>query len=169
MAGDILQPEGDDAARVSWNLRKTIAKYQETFSVLERVRAAAPGEKTADVWWRLWKLNMAVLCSHSVRSPSWWRFTEPASEEVRLLHLTVCVGGCVPCRKAHCGSGSRLQVLIWSQPVTFACAPRTPGSRWRYDHLVLSVNPISFFFWRRLLSVVCECFLPLCLELLIKQ
>ncbi|XP_028275150.1 delta(3,5)-Delta(2,4)-dienoyl-CoA isomerase, mitochondrial-like isoform X2 [Parambassis ranga] len=36
MAGDILQPEGDDAARVSWNLRKTITKYQETFSVIER-------------------------------------------------------------------------------------------------------------------------------------
>lgn len=39
MASDVLQPEGDDTARVSWNLRKTITKYQETFSVIEKVRA----------------------------------------------------------------------------------------------------------------------------------
>ncbi|CAJ1066113.1 delta(3%2C5)-Delta(2,4)-dienoyl-CoA isomerase, mitochondrial [Xyrichtys novacula] len=36
MASDVLQPRGDDMARISWNLRKTIAKYQETFSVIER-------------------------------------------------------------------------------------------------------------------------------------
>ncbi|XP_061733497.1 delta(3,5)-Delta(2,4)-dienoyl-CoA isomerase, mitochondrial isoform X2 [Nerophis ophidion] len=36
MAGDILQPEGDDTARISWNVRKTITKYQNTFSVIER-------------------------------------------------------------------------------------------------------------------------------------
>ncbi|XP_067363025.1 delta(3,5)-Delta(2,4)-dienoyl-CoA isomerase, mitochondrial isoform X1 [Channa argus] len=36
MAGDILQPEGDDTARVSWNLRRTVAKYQESFSVIEK-------------------------------------------------------------------------------------------------------------------------------------
>ncbi|XP_057684888.1 delta(3,5)-Delta(2,4)-dienoyl-CoA isomerase, mitochondrial-like isoform X2 [Corythoichthys intestinalis] len=36
MAGDILQPEGDDTARISWNLKKTISKYQNTFSVIER-------------------------------------------------------------------------------------------------------------------------------------
>ncbi|XP_041796553.1 delta(3,5)-Delta(2,4)-dienoyl-CoA isomerase, mitochondrial isoform X2 [Chelmon rostratus] len=36
MASDVLQPEGDDTARVSWNLRKTITKYQETFSVIEK-------------------------------------------------------------------------------------------------------------------------------------
>ncbi|XP_051254615.1 delta(3,5)-Delta(2,4)-dienoyl-CoA isomerase, mitochondrial isoform X2 [Dicentrarchus labrax] len=36
MASDILQPEGDDTARVSWNLRKIITKYQETFSVIEK-------------------------------------------------------------------------------------------------------------------------------------
>ncbi|XP_041851772.1 delta(3,5)-Delta(2,4)-dienoyl-CoA isomerase, mitochondrial isoform X1 [Melanotaenia boesemani] len=36
MAGDILQPEGDDTARVSWNMRKIISKYQETFSVIEK-------------------------------------------------------------------------------------------------------------------------------------
>ncbi|XP_007491846.1 delta(3,5)-Delta(2,4)-dienoyl-CoA isomerase, mitochondrial [Monodelphis domestica] len=35
MAGD-LQPEGDDPARVSWNLRHFISKYQETFTVLEK-------------------------------------------------------------------------------------------------------------------------------------
>lgn len=36
MAGDVLQPEGDDTARISWNIRKTISKYQETFSVIEK-------------------------------------------------------------------------------------------------------------------------------------
>lgn len=36
MASDVLQPEGDDMARISWNMRKTIAKYQETFSVIEK-------------------------------------------------------------------------------------------------------------------------------------
>ena len=37
MASDVLQPEGDDTARQSWNMRKIITKYQETFSVIERV------------------------------------------------------------------------------------------------------------------------------------
>ncbi|XP_068601360.1 delta(3,5)-Delta(2,4)-dienoyl-CoA isomerase, mitochondrial [Brachionichthys hirsutus] len=32
----LLQPKGDDVARVSWNVRKTVAKYQETFSVIEK-------------------------------------------------------------------------------------------------------------------------------------
>ncbi|XP_049581304.1 delta(3,5)-Delta(2,4)-dienoyl-CoA isomerase, mitochondrial isoform X1 [Syngnathus scovelli] len=36
MAGDLLQPDGDDTARISWNLRKNITKYQDTFSVIER-------------------------------------------------------------------------------------------------------------------------------------
>ncbi|KAK9521309.1 hypothetical protein VZT92_021126 [Zoarces viviparus] len=36
MAGDILSPEGDDAARIAWNVRKVIAKYQQTFSVIEK-------------------------------------------------------------------------------------------------------------------------------------
>jgi len=36
MASEVLQPQGDDTARLSWNLRKTIAKYQETFSVIEK-------------------------------------------------------------------------------------------------------------------------------------
>uniref|UniRef100_A0A8C9ZGK7 Delta(3,5)-Delta(2,4)-dienoyl-CoA isomerase, mitochondrial n=1 Tax=Sander lucioperca TaxID=283035 RepID=A0A8C9ZGK7_SANLU len=36
MASDILQPEGDDTARISWNLRQIITKYQETFSVIEK-------------------------------------------------------------------------------------------------------------------------------------
>lgn len=36
MASDVLQPEGDDMARTSWNMRKIIAKYQETFSVIEK-------------------------------------------------------------------------------------------------------------------------------------
>ncbi|XP_043854664.1 delta(3,5)-Delta(2,4)-dienoyl-CoA isomerase, mitochondrial [Dromiciops gliroides] len=36
MAGDLLQPQGEDVARVSWNLRQMITKYQETFTVLEK-------------------------------------------------------------------------------------------------------------------------------------
>lgn len=39
MAGDVLQPEGEDAARIAWNLRRTVTKYQETFSVIEKVSA----------------------------------------------------------------------------------------------------------------------------------
>ncbi|XP_037631423.1 delta(3,5)-Delta(2,4)-dienoyl-CoA isomerase, mitochondrial-like [Sebastes umbrosus] len=33
---DVLQPEGDDTARISWNLRKIVTKYQETFTVIEK-------------------------------------------------------------------------------------------------------------------------------------
>ncbi|XP_042369911.1 delta(3,5)-Delta(2,4)-dienoyl-CoA isomerase, mitochondrial-like [Plectropomus leopardus] len=36
MASDVLQPEGDDVARNSWNMRKIITKYQETFSIIEK-------------------------------------------------------------------------------------------------------------------------------------
>ncbi|GAA6223574.1 delta(3,5)-Delta(2,4)-dienoyl-CoA isomerase, mitochondrial [Lates japonicus] len=36
MASDVLQPQGDDTARISWNLRQKIVKYQETFSVIEK-------------------------------------------------------------------------------------------------------------------------------------
>ncbi|XP_061575816.1 delta(3,5)-Delta(2,4)-dienoyl-CoA isomerase, mitochondrial isoform X1 [Cololabis saira] len=36
MASDVLQPPGDDTARVSWNMRKIITKYQNTFSVIEK-------------------------------------------------------------------------------------------------------------------------------------
>uniref|UniRef100_A0A7N8WPI1 Delta(3,5)-Delta(2,4)-dienoyl-CoA isomerase, mitochondrial n=1 Tax=Mastacembelus armatus TaxID=205130 RepID=A0A7N8WPI1_9TELE len=36
MASDVLQPGGDDTARVSWNIRRIITKYQETFSVIEK-------------------------------------------------------------------------------------------------------------------------------------
>ncbi|XP_037534262.1 delta(3,5)-Delta(2,4)-dienoyl-CoA isomerase, mitochondrial [Nematolebias whitei] len=36
MASDVLQPEGDDVSRISWNIRRTITKYQETFSVIEK-------------------------------------------------------------------------------------------------------------------------------------
>lgn len=36
MASGILQPEGDDMARISWNLHKHIKKYQESFTVLEK-------------------------------------------------------------------------------------------------------------------------------------
>ncbi|XP_037320637.1 delta(3,5)-Delta(2,4)-dienoyl-CoA isomerase, mitochondrial [Pungitius pungitius] len=36
MASDVLMPEGDDAARIAWNMKRVIAKYQETFSVIEK-------------------------------------------------------------------------------------------------------------------------------------
>ncbi|XP_059522627.1 delta(3,5)-Delta(2,4)-dienoyl-CoA isomerase, mitochondrial [Myotis daubentonii] len=36
MASDLLQPQGDDVARISWYLRSLIARYQETFSVIEK-------------------------------------------------------------------------------------------------------------------------------------
>ncbi|XP_014704168.1 delta(3,5)-Delta(2,4)-dienoyl-CoA isomerase, mitochondrial [Equus asinus] len=36
MASDLLQPQGEDAARISWHLRRLIASYQETFSVIEK-------------------------------------------------------------------------------------------------------------------------------------
>lgn len=38
LSGEILQPKGDDVARISWNLRQMIVKFQETFSVIEKVR-----------------------------------------------------------------------------------------------------------------------------------
>ncbi|XP_008307130.1 delta(3,5)-Delta(2,4)-dienoyl-CoA isomerase, mitochondrial isoform X2 [Cynoglossus semilaevis] len=36
LSGEILQPKGDDVARISWNLRQIIVKFQETFSVIEK-------------------------------------------------------------------------------------------------------------------------------------
>ncbi|KAI7800666.1 hypothetical protein IRJ41_008847 [Triplophysa rosa] len=36
VATDLLQPEGDDTARISWNFRQIIVKYQEAFSVIEK-------------------------------------------------------------------------------------------------------------------------------------
>uniref|UniRef100_A0A8C7HG57 Enoyl CoA hydratase 1, peroxisomal n=1 Tax=Oncorhynchus kisutch TaxID=8019 RepID=A0A8C7HG57_ONCKI len=36
MASEVLQPEGDDMARTSWNMRRIIAMYQETFTVIEK-------------------------------------------------------------------------------------------------------------------------------------
>ncbi|KAG8001760.1 hypothetical protein GBF38_011838 [Nibea albiflora] len=36
MASDLLSPKGDDAARISWNIRRKVVKYQEAFSVIER-------------------------------------------------------------------------------------------------------------------------------------
>ncbi|XP_004636925.1 delta(3,5)-Delta(2,4)-dienoyl-CoA isomerase, mitochondrial isoform X1 [Octodon degus] len=35
MASDLLQPQGDDAARIAWYLRNFISTYQKTFSVIE--------------------------------------------------------------------------------------------------------------------------------------
>uniref|UniRef100_H2NYQ1 Delta(3,5)-Delta(2,4)-dienoyl-CoA isomerase, mitochondrial n=1 Tax=Pongo abelii TaxID=9601 RepID=H2NYQ1_PONAB len=36
MASDLLQPKGDDVARISWYLRDIITRYQETFNVIEK-------------------------------------------------------------------------------------------------------------------------------------
>ncbi|KAF3818192.1 hypothetical protein GH733_012500 [Mirounga leonina] len=36
MASEILQPQGDDVARISWYLRSLVSRYQETFSVIEK-------------------------------------------------------------------------------------------------------------------------------------
>ncbi|XP_053507145.1 delta(3,5)-Delta(2,4)-dienoyl-CoA isomerase, mitochondrial isoform X2 [Ictalurus furcatus] len=36
IAGDLLQPQGDDTARIAWYLRHIISKYQNTFSVIEK-------------------------------------------------------------------------------------------------------------------------------------
>ncbi|CAN9493040.1 unnamed protein product [Ophioblennius macclurei] len=36
LAGEVLQPKGDDTSRISYNLRKTIRRFQESFSVIER-------------------------------------------------------------------------------------------------------------------------------------
>ncbi|XP_021065702.1 delta(3,5)-Delta(2,4)-dienoyl-CoA isomerase, mitochondrial [Mus pahari] len=36
MASDLLQPSGDDAARIAWYLRDLISKYQKTFTVIEK-------------------------------------------------------------------------------------------------------------------------------------
>uniref|UniRef100_A0A8C2REQ2 Delta(3,5)-Delta(2,4)-dienoyl-CoA isomerase, mitochondrial n=1 Tax=Capra hircus TaxID=9925 RepID=A0A8C2REQ2_CAPHI len=36
MASDLLQPAGDDTARISWHLHSLITRYQETFSVIEK-------------------------------------------------------------------------------------------------------------------------------------
>lgn len=43
MMNTVFQPEGDDTARISWDIRKKIRKFQETFSVIEKVRADVPG------------------------------------------------------------------------------------------------------------------------------
>lgn len=37
MASEILQPHGDDVARISWYLRSLVSRYQETFNVIEKV------------------------------------------------------------------------------------------------------------------------------------
>ncbi|XP_012291426.2 delta(3,5)-Delta(2,4)-dienoyl-CoA isomerase, mitochondrial isoform X2 [Aotus nancymaae] len=36
MASDIVQPKGDDVARISWYFRDLITRYQETFTVIEK-------------------------------------------------------------------------------------------------------------------------------------
>ncbi|XP_024300531.1 delta(3,5)-Delta(2,4)-dienoyl-CoA isomerase, mitochondrial-like isoform X1 [Oncorhynchus tshawytscha] len=36
MASEVLKPEGDGMARTSWNMRRIIAMYQETFTVIEK-------------------------------------------------------------------------------------------------------------------------------------
>lgn len=41
LAPDLLQPQGDDVARISWHLRHLISRYQGTFSVIEKVTLGA--------------------------------------------------------------------------------------------------------------------------------
>lgn len=41
MASDILQPPGDDVARIAWYLRDLISRYQKTFTVIEKVTLRA--------------------------------------------------------------------------------------------------------------------------------
>ncbi|XP_048378479.1 delta(3,5)-Delta(2,4)-dienoyl-CoA isomerase, mitochondrial isoform X3 [Stegostoma tigrinum] len=36
MAGDVLQPPGDDTARKAWHMRNKILQYQESFNVIEK-------------------------------------------------------------------------------------------------------------------------------------
>lgn len=36
IANNVLQPESDDTGRISWNIRKILLKYQDTFSVMEK-------------------------------------------------------------------------------------------------------------------------------------
>nr|XP_032819959.1 delta(3,5)-Delta(2,4)-dienoyl-CoA isomerase, mitochondrial-like isoform X1 [Petromyzon marinus] len=36
ITGDLVTPEGDDAARVAWNLKQVIKLYQEAFNVIEK-------------------------------------------------------------------------------------------------------------------------------------
>ncbi|XP_038641948.1 delta(3,5)-Delta(2,4)-dienoyl-CoA isomerase, mitochondrial isoform X2 [Scyliorhinus canicula] len=36
MAGEVLQPQGDDTARKAWHMRNTILQYQESFNVIEK-------------------------------------------------------------------------------------------------------------------------------------
>lgn len=38
MGSAFMMVEGDDTARKAWNMRKKIREYQESFTVLERVR-----------------------------------------------------------------------------------------------------------------------------------
>uniref|UniRef100_A0A3Q1F8S0 Enoyl CoA hydratase 1, peroxisomal n=1 Tax=Acanthochromis polyacanthus TaxID=80966 RepID=A0A3Q1F8S0_9TELE len=38
VASNVLQPGGDDIGRVSWNIRNILLEYQDTFSVIEKVR-----------------------------------------------------------------------------------------------------------------------------------
>lgn len=53
MASDVLQPEGDDMARTSWNMRRIIAKYQDTFSVIEKVGPESVHHSNKDGSWIL--------------------------------------------------------------------------------------------------------------------
>ncbi|XP_010598614.2 delta(3,5)-Delta(2,4)-dienoyl-CoA isomerase, mitochondrial-like isoform X1 [Loxodonta africana] len=43
MASVLLQPQGDDVARISWYMRNLLSKHQETFSVIEKVTLGLAG------------------------------------------------------------------------------------------------------------------------------
>uniref|UniRef100_A0A4W5R4A8 Enoyl CoA hydratase 1, peroxisomal n=1 Tax=Hucho hucho TaxID=62062 RepID=A0A4W5R4A8_9TELE len=64
MASEVLQPEGDDMARTSWNMRRIIAKYQETFSVIERVldliTACDIRLCTQDAWFQVKEVDIGL-------------------------------------------------------------------------------------------------------------
>ncbi|MEE6490534.1 hypothetical protein FKM82_015898 [Ascaphus truei] len=36
MSSDVLEQQGEDTARMAWNMRRKISEYQETFSVIEK-------------------------------------------------------------------------------------------------------------------------------------
>lgn len=71
MASDILQPEGDDTARISWNVRRIIAKYQETFSVIEKVTILCPYSVYGNICieYHIWDIsNMGIILKSSYKN-----------------------------------------------------------------------------------------------------
>lgn len=90
MASEVLQPEGDDMARTSWNMRRIIAKYQETFSIIERVciwtcEILTPAQYVRGWLWtsrKMHSLSHHLLSTCSVQSQWLWQCRELVLEEV---------------------------------------------------------------------------------------